>query len=244
MIALFGGLCIFLLRRGHSQFYYELANMTRVLHSVSDVGTSYRIEEVATWPELPVADAYIWAGILGFSTAVLLYLITTRHQILGSIFHDMQGTRTAALLNALTFFALGTLPAIHRPYFLETVSMGVFVAAGSITSVSTYWYLFLRSERTHLAEYSQKRLRHMHMRYLEFVRLLSYTATILITGAWVVTWSYWWIEQPLIVRESRAWILHLADQALVLFLMLAGFYFGVIRQFMRQLVRIESHLRD
>jgi len=218
--------------------------MTRALYNVSAVGTSYRFEEVATWPELPMADAYIWAGILGFGTAALLYLITTRHRILGSIFHDAQGARTAALLNALAFFVLGTLPAIHRPYFLETVSMGVFVAAGSITSLSTYWYLFLRSEQNHLAEYHQARLQHMHMRYLEFVRLLSYTATILITGAWVVTWSYWWREQPLVVRESRAWILHLADQALVLFLMLAGFYFGVIRRFLAQLGRIESYLRD
>lgn len=215
LIALYVGISLFLLWRGRGSLYFYSTRLG-----------------LPTAMRYPLEDAIREGAIVGIVASALVYCST-----LWSVRKRGSHSMLTSLANLLIFFGVGGVLWYLRPDTAEAVVLGVFIASGAIASVSTAWYLFLRFERTRP---SDEGLKLRHAKYLEFVHLLSWTAIVLITGGWVVTWAYWWESQEPRVRASPDWTALLADQASMLFFILAGFFFGVMYQFIRELGRIEE----
>lgn len=220
LIALYSGLSVFLFVRGRAALYHSYSEM-----------------KIPVWFVFTFDDAHKIGAVLAMLASIMIYF-STRWFYSGVT----AGAMSASLANAFIFFGIPAFLLFQRPYLVEAQSMGVFVAAGAVASTSTYWHVLLRPRQDHLAGLSSSGLRLRHAKYLEFVRLLSYTATILITGVWAITWAYWWKEIPEL--RSKPGVELLAEGTLYNFLVLAGVYFGVIHQFMKQLSQIEERIRD
>ena len=215
LIALYVGIGLFLLWRGRGSFYFYSTKIG-----------------IPAYLKYPLEDALREGAIVGLVASVLVYCNT-----LWAIRRQGSYPKLTSAMNAMIFFAVGGALIFLRPDTAEAVFLGVFIATGAIASVSTSWHLFFRFDKAPL---SNDGLKLRHAKYLEFVRLLSWTAVILITGAWVITWAYWWQAQKPEVRSSTDWAALLADQAFILLFILAGFFFGLIHQFIRELGKIEE----